>query len=79
VSTDYSDIRHILPRPGQVIGVRAPGTIAAAILDADLDRDAIALEQKRWVRAHASIEKATHNLEQVYRRYVRSHALANAA
>jgi glycosyltransferase involved in cell wall biosynthesis len=79
VSTDYSDIRHILPRPGQVVGVRAPERIATAIIDAHLDRDAIAAEQKRWVRTHASIEKAAENLERVYRQYVRGHALANAA
>jgi glycosyltransferase involved in cell wall biosynthesis len=79
VSTDYSDIRRILPRPEQVVGVRHPEKIAGAIIDAYLDRDAIALEQKRWVRAHASIEKAAENLERVYERYVHPHAVAKAA
>ena len=79
VSTDYSDIRHILPRDGQVIGDRAPDKIAAAIVDAYLDRDEIAAEQHRWVRAHASIEKATENLERVYHRYIRSQPVAKAA
>jgi glycosyltransferase involved in cell wall biosynthesis len=79
VSTDYSDIRHILPRPGQVIGTRAPEAIAAGIVEAYLDRGAIADEQKRWVRANASIEKATENLERVYHRYIRTHAVANPA
>ena len=79
VSTDYSDIRHILPRPGQVIGARSPEKIAAAIREAFLDRDEIAAEQIRWVRAHASIEKATENLERVYHQYIRSHAFANPA
>ena len=79
VSTDYSDIRHILPRREQVIASRSPEEIATAIVDAYLDRDAIGAEQKRWVRAHASIEMAATNLEQVYNQYVRPHALAKAA
>jgi glycosyltransferase involved in cell wall biosynthesis len=79
VSTDYSDIRHILPRPGQVIASRSPQALARAIIDAHLDHDAIAAEQKLWVRTHATIEKATENLERVYQRYVHSDALANAA
>ncbi len=79
VSTDYSDIRHILPRAGQVIGDRAPGKIAAAIVEAYLDRDEIAAEQLRWVREHASIEKAAENLQRVYRHYVRHQPIAEAA
>jgi glycosyltransferase involved in cell wall biosynthesis len=79
VSTDYSDIRHILPRESQVVGKRDGEAVANAIIDAHLDRDAIAAEQKRWVRAHATIEKATLALEQVYQRYVRRHAIAHAA
>jgi starch synthase (maltosyl-transferring) len=79
VSTDYSDIRRILPRPSQVVGSRGADDIAWAILDAYGERDAIAKEQKRWVRAHASIENATLELERVYQRYLRSPALARAA
>ena len=79
VSTDYSDIRRILPRESQVIASRDAGRIAQAIVEADIDHDEIAAEQKRWVHAHASIEKATENLERVYERYVRAPALARAA
>jgi len=79
VSTDYSDIRRILPRPGQVIESRNADDLAWAILDAYGERDAIAREQKRWVRAHASIENAALELERVYQRYLRSPALARAA
>jgi glycosyltransferase involved in cell wall biosynthesis len=78
VSTDYSDIRHILPRPGQVVDSRSPMALARAILAADADREAIAAEQKQWVRAHASIETATRELERVYARYVRPDRLAHA-
>jgi glycosyltransferase involved in cell wall biosynthesis len=79
VSTDYSDIRRILPRPSQVVESRSADDLAWAILDAYGERDAIAREQKRWVRAHASIENATLELERVYQRYLRTPALARAA
>jgi glycosyltransferase involved in cell wall biosynthesis len=79
VSTEYSDIRHILPRPEQVVATRAPEILAEAVVQADLDRDAIAAEQKRWVRTHASIEKATENLERVYDQYIRPRAVAKPA
>ena len=78
VSTVYSDIQRILPER-QVVTKRDAGLIADAIVDAELDHDAIATQQKRWVHAHASIEKATQNLEKVYERYVRRDALRYAA
>ena len=79
VSTVYSDIRHILPRATQIVGDRSPEALAQAILDAYADREAIAAEQKRWVRAHASIENVTRELERVYARYVRPDARPVAA
>ena len=79
VSTAYSDIRHILPRPSQVVGSRSPEALADAILAAHADREAIAAEQKRWVRAHASIENVTRKLENVYARYVHAGARHAAA
>jgi glycosyltransferase involved in cell wall biosynthesis len=78
-STEYSDIRHILPRPGQVVASRKPADIARAILAADAGREALAEEQKRWVRAHAGIETVTRELELVYGRYVRQRGIAQAA
>src|SRR5258706_7554370 len=59
-STDYSDIRHVLPHAAQQIAPRSAGAIARAILRVHDDAQAIAADQKRWVREHASIEKATH-------------------
>lgn len=70
VSTEYSDIRHILPRAEQIVASRSPEDLADAIVAAYNDREAIATEQKRWVRAHASIETVTQELERVYARYV---------
>jgi glycosyltransferase involved in cell wall biosynthesis len=72
VSTEYSDIRHILPRESQIVASRDPAALAQAILDADANRDAIVAEQKRWVRTHATIETATRELERVYSGYIQS-------
>jgi len=78
-STEHSDIRYILPRPGQVVASRKPEDIARAIIAADADREALAAEQKRWVRTHAGIETVTRELEVVYGRYVRQRGIAQAA
>lgn len=77
-STDYSDIRHILP-PRQVVIERSPDALAQAIVAAFDDHDAIAAEQKLWVRTHASIEHVTRNLERVYQRYIRRPVLEHPA
>jgi glycosyltransferase involved in cell wall biosynthesis len=79
VSTDYSDIRQILPRMDQVVASRDPEELAKAIVRVAADRAAVAAEQKRWVHAHASIEKATQELERVYQRYLHPAPRALAA
>jgi glycosyltransferase involved in cell wall biosynthesis len=79
VSTDYSDIRLILPRATQVVGSRQPQELARAILAAHTDREAIVAEQKRWVREHAGIERAARRLEGVYEQYLRREPRARAA
>jgi glycosyltransferase involved in cell wall biosynthesis len=79
VSTDYSDIRLILPRASQVVASRAPEALAAAILAAHADRAGIVAEQKRWVHEHAGIETAARALEGVYERYLRRNARPAAA
>ena len=69
----------LLPRASQVVSNRSGEALARAIEDAWLDREAIVAEQKRWVRAHASIETATRELERVYATYVRPDARPLAA
>ena len=78
-STDYSDIRHILPHPMQVAADRSPAEVARAIVRVHGERHEIAGAQKRWVHEHASIEKATQELERVYLRYIRRDPVAQAA
>jgi glycosyltransferase involved in cell wall biosynthesis len=70
VSTEYSDIRRILPFAEQVVP-RSPDALSAAILWARSDRETIGARQQQWVQSHATIEKAARELERVYRRYVR--------
>jgi glycosyltransferase involved in cell wall biosynthesis len=77
-STDYSDIRQILPHASQVVAERSPGAMARAILNVHAGREAIVADQRRWVREHASIEKAATELESVYRLYLRPNVVAQA-
>ena len=79
VSTDYSDIRQILPRMDQVVASRDPEELAKAVVTVAADRAAVAAEQERWVQAHAGIEKATQELERVYQRYLHPAPRALAA
>ncbi|MNC85150.1 hypothetical protein D3C83_07340 [compost metagenome] len=70
ISTEYSDIRRILPFSGQVVQPR-PEDIARAVMWAHSERDGIAARQRQWVQACATIEKAAKELECVYRKYTR--------
>jgi len=79
VSTEYSDIRRILPFPGQVVASHYPEDIARAVIWAYAERDVIAARQKQWVYAHATIEKAAMELEHVYRKYIKSGPCAQPA
>lgn len=72
VSTEYSDIRRILPNSWQVVGDRSPKSLVNAILRADKERDKIQMEQKRWVRDNVTIEKAVDKLLKIYTQYVRA-------
>ena len=77
-STDYSDIRQILPHALQVVEERSPAAMARTIVNVHAAREVIAADQRRWVREHASIEKAAKELESVYRLYLRPNVVAQA-
>lgn len=70
VSTEYSDIRRVLPQPWQVVAERTPAAIATTILRAYEQREVLIPAQRAWVEAHASIQVAGDNLERVYREYL---------
>jgi glycosyltransferase involved in cell wall biosynthesis len=79
VSTEYSDIRRILPFTWQVVASRSPDDLAQAVIVAHARREAIAARQKQWVIANATIERAAMELENVYRKYIESDPCAQPA
>jgi glycosyltransferase involved in cell wall biosynthesis len=69
-STEYSDIRQILPFPQQVAMSREPDAVARAVIWAYMQRATISQRQRDWVRREATMEKAAATLEGIYQRYV---------
>lgn len=69
VSTEYSDIKLILPESWQVVESRCPVDICRAILKADSEQVSVAKKQIDWVIANATIEVAAKRLEEIYRTY----------
>jgi glycosyltransferase involved in cell wall biosynthesis len=79
VSTEYSDIRRILPFAWQVVARRDAFEIARAIVRACRQRDLVVEAQRGWVHANGTIDQTASRFEQVYRRYVRNASRAGAA
>ena len=69
VSTDYSDIREILPFTWQVSTRRDPAELAGAILRAERERGKVIGEQHAWLAQHATLSGAVDQLERIYERY----------
>jgi glycosyltransferase involved in cell wall biosynthesis len=78
VSTDYSDVRRILPFPEQVVSSRAEREIADAIIRCYRRRAELAKAQRRWVDQHATASASAAALLAVYARYVAPFAMAPA-
>jgi glycosyltransferase involved in cell wall biosynthesis len=70
-STDYSDIRRILPFSWQVIGERSAEELVCAILRVDLERDRVIPAQLEWIEKFGTIGACVGALESVYRGYAR--------
>lgn len=70
VSTEYSDIRHILPLDYQVVSDRSPAHMVDALLRVYAGRDEVARLQRDWVGQNASIEASADALEQVFMEYL---------
>lgn len=79
VSTEYSDIRRILPFSRQVAAQHSADEMARAVLWAHGERDAIGSAQKAWVQSHATIERSATALEAVYRCYAREYPRVQTA
>jgi glycosyltransferase involved in cell wall biosynthesis len=79
VSTDYSDVRRILPFPGQVVASRTAQDIADAVVRCYGRRAQLAKAQRRWVEQHATASASAAALLSVYGRYAAPAAMAPAA
>ncbi len=69
VSTEYSDIRRILPMPWQVVCQRRPELLADAIQRAVRERSSVVTAQRAWVEQHATAERSVSAMEAVYALY----------
>lgn len=72
-STDYSDIRQILPVDWQVNDERNPARMADIIERASRERQMLVSLQRNWVEKNASIEASADKLEAVFRHYLARH------
>lgn len=70
VSTEYSDIRRILPDPQQVIGERSAAALVQGIEQAYARGAELRALQRRWVEQHATIDKSASRLETIYQQYL---------
>lgn len=70
VSTEYSDIKMILPFAWQVRSQREPERLVSAIIRADQERKDVSTAQRAWVVQNATIEASTTRMEDIYRSYV---------
>jgi glycosyltransferase involved in cell wall biosynthesis len=78
VSTDYSDVRRILPVADSVVGSRSEDEIAAAVLRCHGRRCDIARAQRRWVEQHANAPASAAALLGVYAKHLAGAAVALA-
>jgi glycosyltransferase involved in cell wall biosynthesis len=69
VSTEYSDIRRILPLSWQVVPQRKAELLAAAIQRAACERSSVVTAQRAWVEQHATAERSVTAMEAVYALY----------
>jgi glycosyltransferase involved in cell wall biosynthesis len=79
VSTDYSDVRRILPFPEQVVSSRAEAEIADAVVRCYRRRAELAKAQRHWVDQHGTASASAAALLAVYARYVAPFAMVPAA
>jgi len=79
VSTEYSDIRRILPLSWQVVPQRRPELLAAAIQRAACERSSVVTAQRTWVEQHATAERSVTAMEAIYVTYATRNSSRTAA
>jgi len=72
VTTDYSDVRRILPFSEQVVSSRAAPEIAGAVVRCYRRRAELAETQRRWAEQHATASASVAALLAVYANYAGS-------
>lgn len=70
VSTDYSDIRLILPREWQVVSNRDAESLVQALLKAVEHQAELVKDQRTWIEHNATTEIASVRLENIYQHYM---------
>jgi glycosyltransferase involved in cell wall biosynthesis len=68
-TTNYSDVKRILPMEWQVVDSRSPEELASAVARCYAERRTVAAAQRAWVEAHAAIAASANALLAVYARY----------
>ncbi len=71
-STNYSDVRRILPMPWQVVASRNEDELAAALMRGHAERAAVTSTQRQWVEAYATVAASADSLLSVYSAYAKS-------
>jgi len=69
-STDYSDVRRILPMAWQVVASRNPAELAAAVVRCCTERREVVAAQRQWVLRYATASASASAMLSVYARYV---------
>jgi glycosyltransferase involved in cell wall biosynthesis len=70
VSTDWGDVRRLLPDARQVVGSRTEADTAAAVADCYRRRDHIVSAQRRWAEHHGTASAAAAKLLEIYVKYL---------
>jgi len=69
-TTDYSDVKRILPMAWQVADSRSPEALAATVARCIVERRAVAAAQRAWVEVHATAAVSANALMAVYAGHV---------
>jgi glycosyltransferase involved in cell wall biosynthesis len=70
VSTDWGEVRRLLPAAQQVVASRAEADIAAAVLECHGRRDEITAAQRRWAERHGTAAAGAATLLGAYAKYL---------
>jgi glycosyltransferase involved in cell wall biosynthesis len=67
-TTDYSDVRRVVPLDWQVAQSRSPHELAQVVARCVAERESVAAAQRRWVEANATVASSAEALLAVYAR-----------